>query len=180
MFDSVLPRRLISIPVVLLALPFVLLISPLLIIGAVVFDLVTGYWRLPTIRLGIFAVVFLVHDWIVLASVPWLWLAGGFGRRLDQDKHSRLQGWVIESLVNWARRLVNVHIDLGDLSVIPDRKVVVLSRHASMIDAVIPVLAIVRRLNRHVHYVLKQELQWDPIFDFLGNRLNNHLSLIHI
>jgi 1-acyl-sn-glycerol-3-phosphate acyltransferase len=43
-----------------------------------------------------------------------------------------------------------------------------------MIDAVIPVTLVTKRMGRYIHYVLKRELRWVPSMDLFGGRLLNH------
>ncbi|MEM7272590.1 MAG: 1-acyl-sn-glycerol-3-phosphate acyltransferase [Actinomycetota bacterium] len=167
-------RRALSISAVLVGLPLWLVTLPLWVVGATIADLIGGLRRLPTVRLIAFLGVYLVHDWIGIAVGGWLWLTGRFGRRLDLDRHRRVQGWWGTSLLNWAGRLLNVRLDLDDLGRLPSNTFVMLSRHASMIDAVVPVTLVATRMGRFIHYVLKKELRWDPSLDLFGGRLGNH------
>lgn len=167
-------RRLLTIPVVVLALPVVLVVSPFALCSLTIFDAVTGRRDLPTTRLWVFAMVFIAHEWLVLPMAFGLWIQGRFGRSLDLDIHRRLQGWWAGSLLTWARRLLAVEIDWPDLATMPPGTVVVLSRHASMIDAILPAYLFPALLVRPVHYVLKRELRWVPSIDIFGHRLGNH------
>lgn len=159
---------------VFIGLPLLVVLTPAAIVIGSVVDLATGLRKLPTVRLWLFAIVFLIHEWLGQAAALWLWISGGRGRRLNQTQHRAVQSWWTGSLLRWARRLLNVQLDLGDVSTMPAHEVVVLSRHASMVDAVLPAHLFTNKLGRPCHYVLKKELRWLPNIDVFGHRLGNH------
>lgn len=167
-------RRLISIPLVILLLPICLLLTPVALVFSLVSDLRGGRTALPTFRLWVFTIVYILHEWFVLPLSALLWVRGGFGRSLDIPLHSRIQGRWAGSLLRWAGRLLDVSVEWPDPEAFPDGKIVVLSRHASMIDAVLPGHLFPSLLGRPVHYVLKRELMWLPSLDIFGHRLGNH------
>jgi 1-acyl-sn-glycerol-3-phosphate acyltransferase len=144
-------------------------------------DVVSGLRRLPTVRLLGFVGVYLVHSWIAVLAAFWLWLTGGLGRKAEAEDsrkalepYRRMQGWWAQSLLVWAGRLLGVRVDWPDLSDLPSGQFIVLSRHASMVDAVLPAVLVTSKLGRFVHYVLKAELRWDPSLDLYGTKLGNH------
>lgn len=167
-------RRLLSISLVIVLLPLCILLTPIVLIYSLLADLVGGRSALPTIRLWAFTIVFIAHEWIVIPLSALLWVRGGFGRSLDIPLHSQIQGRWVGSLLRWAGRILHVSIQWPDNESFPDGKIVVLSRHASMVDAVIPAFLFTARLGRPVHYVMKRELRWLPSIDIFGHRLGNH------
>ncbi|MGI9595924.1 MAG: lysophospholipid acyltransferase family protein, partial [Acidimicrobiales bacterium] len=88
--------------------------------------------------------------------------------------HRAVQGWWATSLLRWAGRLLAVEFDIADTETLPPGNFIMLSRHASMVDAVIPAALVAGTLRRYVHYVIKRELRWDPALDLFGTRLGNH------
>ncbi len=52
-----------------------------------------------------------------------------------------------------------------------ERPVILLVRHASIIDTLIPLLYVCAPLNLRLRYVMKRELEWDPCIDLTVNRL---------
>jgi len=167
-------RRTISLTVAVVGLPLWLALTPVWFIVSVAFDVAGRLWRFPTLRLCAFTAVYLVHNWAGIIAAGWLWLTGSFGRRLDLESHRRVQAWWATSLLAWAGRLLGVRLDTGNQSGFPSQEFIVLSRHASMADAIIPASLIADRLQRFVHYALKRELRWDPSLDLFGSRLGNH------
>ncbi|MEZ5376685.1 MAG: lysophospholipid acyltransferase family protein [Acidimicrobiales bacterium] len=168
-----LKRRLTTIPAVLLAVPLWFVLSPLVVPIIVLFDVMTGRFDLPLVRLWAFALVFCFHEWIGISYAAWLWTTGGFGRRMRNDAHVWMQGWWSTSLLGWADRLLSVHIDADGVP-LPEGNVIMLSRHASMVDAIIPAHLFPTRFERPVHYVMKKELLQVPNIDIYGHRLGNH------
>ncbi|MEL7158404.1 MAG: 1-acyl-sn-glycerol-3-phosphate acyltransferase [Actinomycetota bacterium] len=172
-------QRLLAIITVLVALPTIILFFPILLAGAVVVDAGGRLFRFPSVRLLLFAIVYLVHSWVGLGRAASLRLHELTGRfRHDgegqAEHYRRIQAWWASSLLTWARRLLNVRFDLGDTSVLPAHGFILISRHASMVDALLPAEIVASGLGRFVHYVLKHELQWDPNLNIYGHRLGNY------
>lgn len=167
-------RRFLSISAVVLALPLWVISAPVWLALTFLADVVGRLWRFPTVRLGLYTGVYLVHEWAGTIAAAWLWLRGGFGQRLDRGAHRALQGWWANSLLRWAGRLLGVDIAPIDLDGLPSGTFILLSRHASMADAILPAAVVAGPMERFVHYVLKRELQWVPALDIVGSRLGNH------
>ncbi len=172
-------RRLVSIPAVLAALPVLVILSPVWFVVGGVVDLAGRLHRFPTIRLMAFAIVYLAHEWAgLMASVVLAVRQAVFGRNWDAGKRTapyrRVQAWWADSLLVWAGRLLNVRFEMPEPRSLPNRAFILLSRHASMVDALLPATVITKRLDRFVHYILKRELQWDPNLDVFGHRLGNY------
>lgn len=171
------PKRLIGSTAVVVLLPLAVVTAPIWLTVAAIVDLVTGLWRLPTVRLGLFAAVYMAHSWVAIASSAWLWLVSGFGRRIQSvrsmNRHRVIQRWWAGSLLGWARRLLNVHLEFPDPADLPQGTFILASRHASMVDAVLPIPLVTGLLDRFAHYILKDELRWDPAIGSFGPRLNN-------
>ena len=168
-----LTRRLIAIVAVVIALPLAVVTAPIWILACAAADAISRLWRFPTVKLAAFGVVYLAHQWV--AVTIWIWLLAKerlTGRALMEDNRA-VQCWWVVSQLRWARRLLNVDFDMGDLSDFPDGRFVLASRHASPVDAVVPIALIPGRLGRFTHYVLKDQLLWDPAISIYGNRLAN-------
>ncbi len=174
MAERALFRRTISISAVLIGLPVWLLLSPLWVVVSLAVDAVGKLWRFPTLRLCTYFIAYLCHEWVGIVMATWLWLTGSFGRNLNLDAHRKVQAWWATSLLRWAGRLLGVQLDFDDAAEFPAENFIILSRHASMVDAIIPAAIVADKLERFVHYALKRELRWDPSLDLFGTRLRNH------
>lgn len=134
------------------------------------FDLATGARRLPLPRLGLMAIVFALHEWYAALLYLRFGLVPG-PRRLPRLQQA-MGDWSA-SLLDWCDRILGVRMDWGDLDTIPPGQLLVLARHASNIDAIIPCVLFPKFLGRPAHYVLKRELRWFPSFDLFGPALGN-------
>ena len=63
---STVGRRLVSCTIVGLALPLGIVTAPVWIPVAALVDAIHGLFRFPTIRLGLYAIVYLAHEWVGL------------------------------------------------------------------------------------------------------------------
>ena len=171
-------RRVVSVPLVLAALPLLIVTFPLwLIAGLATEPFLPGRQR--PLRLLWFAVVWLALEWVALATLGWLWLRAGFGRRLGaprwQAAHLRLLRWILDRVYETARRTFRLRlVGSGPGHPLPqDRPLLVLCRHAGPGDSVLLVRALVTLAERRPRIVLKDALQLDPTVDILLNRLPN-------
>jgi len=166
-------RRLVSLTSVGIALPVAVITAPIWIPLTMAADLVSRLWRFPTLRLALFGVVYLVHQWVGVGRAVEISMASRLGRRNGLPAEREVQAWWATSLLQWANRLLGVDFEPVDLSDIPTGSFILLSRHASMVDAVLPIVLICGHLKRYAHYVLKDELLWDPVINIFGKRLGN-------
>jgi 1-acyl-sn-glycerol-3-phosphate acyltransferase len=84
----------------------------------------------------------------------------------------RVQGWWVRSLVGALQRLFSVTITLeGELPALGGHLLLV--RHLSSVDTLLPVFALCLPQKLRCRYVLKAELLWDPCLDIAGQRLPN-------
>jgi len=172
-------RRAVTIPTMLGATAAAVLFSPAIVAGAVIYDLVRFRFRLPTVRLFLFVVQYLLNDSAeILLSGPY-WLAAGFGTRLDSDasirRHERLQRWSIDVMARRADQLLGLEVDVdaeGMTALEEPGPVVVLCRHVNVVDSSLPALLYQAR-GYHVRGIIMAELLADPGFDLLYGRLGS-------
>ena len=107
-----------------------------------------------------------------------LWLMFGAGRYMHTSRsfwiHHRLQRWYTASLMAAAKATCGLRIDVEDESPASRGNAIVLGRHTSIGDALIPAVLFAGRFDLNTRYVLKDDLLWGPAFDIVGNRLRNH------
>jgi 1-acyl-sn-glycerol-3-phosphate acyltransferase len=163
---------------VIIALVVGLPLAPIVLLGGTVVDFSRRRPNLPTVRALTFVYQVLALEACAIASAFVLWLAFGFGFALRStrsvDAHRRVQAWWIGQVVAAARRSAHLVFDGPDPEPLQDaRKIVVLARHASYADAVLPALVFGTRRNMPLRYVLANELAWDPALGLYGHRLPN-------
>jgi len=115
----------------------------------------------------------------VLASAL-VWLASGVWLRIGQGRFLR---WNFALENAWARALMGTAQRIYGMSIVIDEDVtptrgpvLVLIRHVSVGDTLLPALLVSDRFGINLRYVLKRELLWDPCLDIVGNRLPNHFA----
>jgi 1-acyl-sn-glycerol-3-phosphate acyltransferase len=174
LLNNALLRRLITVPAVLLAALVVTSFLPLLLIVAVVIDAV----RAAASHKKAMASRGIVFGWMYLVGESWAVLALGavalLGRRRALVATYRLQ----QAWANWnvavLRMVFGLEIDLeGDEQIEPG-PLLILSRHVSLIDSLLPARLIANRHDFRLRYVLKRELLYDPALDIAGSRLPNY------
>ncbi|MCB9386226.1 MAG: hypothetical protein H6517_00195 [Microthrixaceae bacterium] len=166
-----------SIPSMLGATATAFLLAPLIAGCLIVWDTLSGRLRLPRLRLFGIALQYLFNDTVEILLSPLLWVAAGFGTRLDSPasvrRHARLQRWSIEILARRTEQLLGLRIEVvGDAALDP-APVIVLSRHASLLDASLPALLYSGLPQYSVRGVIMSEMLSDPGFDLLYGRLGS-------
>lgn len=174
-----LKRRLVSVPVTLGAALLVTVLLPLLLLVALAVDVV----RLALARKPFVAVRMLVFGWAYLATEVWAltalaiaWFAAGIGPRRPQrlllSSFKLQERWA--RLLLWSfRRIFSVQVVVEGDEVVPPGPIVVMMRHASIADTLLPNVLVTTRHGIRLRYVLKKELLIDPALDIAGNRLEN-------
>jgi 1-acyl-sn-glycerol-3-phosphate acyltransferase len=76
-------------------------------------------------------------------------------------------------LLDITRRLFSMQIAIDGIDLARQGPLLVLLRHASVGDTLIPAALISRTTSLRLRYVLKRELLWDPCLDIVGRRLPN-------
>ena len=169
-------RRLVTIPAVAGAWCVLTLGAPVWMPIAVVADAVRRR-PLPILRLGAYGIVYLSAEIFAIVSASVLWVASGCGLAVksawSQRLHSAAQARWVAWLVAAAGRVLGLRISIAGADLMPPGPVIVLCRHTSLIDTLIPATLAAERGMR-VRYVLKSDLLWDPALDLFGHRLPNH------
>jgi 1-acyl-sn-glycerol-3-phosphate acyltransferase len=172
-------RRLRTIPPLVLGLVLVTALLPVLLVIGLSIDAVrrVAFDVPPTAgRLAIFLWVYLAAEVGGLIALAALWIAslGGRHRAWLGDMTWRLQQLWAGVLIGAVRVLFCVRFEVaGDDAVAPG-PVIVLIRHASIVDTLLPANLITRPHRIRLRYVLKRELLADPCLDVAGQRLPNY------
>ena len=169
-------RRAISIPTVTLALLVVVPTLGVTLPRALLWDLVRGR-PLPTVRMLLFGTAYLMWEVTAVAIATGIWLMCGFGLGLRRpwsiSAHQRLQARWVHSLLGLAESLLRLRIEVDGQATLAKGPIILLSRHASMVDTLIPA-RLLTDSGMALRYVMKTELLWDPALDIIGHRLPNH------
>lgn len=164
-------RRLITVPAFLLATAIASACLPVLLVVAWLISWVPACrGAVPTL---LFICGYLWCETIGIVASFWLWL-----RHRDHDRfmtgNYRLQCWWANALMVMARRLFRLRFDVEGEEALQGPPALLLPRHASIADTVIPMVFYAIPLGIRLRYVLKKELLFDPCLDIVGNRLPNY------
>lgn len=172
-------RRLITVPVVLIASALSILLSPILFVAALLVD---GWravrsratpvaWRLVAMLLA-----YLVGEVYAVVGAFLLWVRAGFGTnrtRLVAMSYRLQLGWG-NLLWEACRSIFRLRISTEGLELARPGPILILSRHASIIDNVLPFQLFSRAHGMTLRYVIKKELLMDPALDIAGSWIPNH------
>ncbi len=110
----------------------------------------------------------------VLAS-SWIWLRHGARSPVAMEAHYGLQLWWANALKRLAAHLFRLRFQVeGQAEILSGPGVIMLPRHCSIGDTVIPIVYYCMPAGRRLRYVMKRELLLDPCLDLVGNRLPNY------
>lgn len=165
-------RRLVLAPLVPLLTVLLLALLPVwAIVAAIASTYLPGRWR--ALRVLAFLLVYLVADTVMLAWLLLLWVASGFGTRLEQPRwqarHYAAMRTYLAVLVAAGRRIFDVgfDVDTDDLAFTEEElryPVLVFSRHAGPGDSFLLVHSLLQA-GQHPRIVLKDSLRWSPVID---------------
>jgi hypothetical protein len=170
-------RRVVTIPLLLLAGgalgPVLIALLPV----ALMVDLVRRLTARtpPTVaRLAVFIVFYLLAEIVGLVAlfISWWWAAGD-ARALIASTARVQRAWA-GALFGFVRVVFALRIEAEGLDAVTPGPVLVLVRHASIVDTLLPTVFVSGRTGMLLKFVLKRELLSDPCLDVAGLRLPNH------
>lgn len=168
-------RRLVTIPAIDLALLVFVALAPATFVLAALADLVLRR-RGVALRLWAFLGAYLAINLLGQLLLLGVWLASGCGlarARLVRWTYAVQSLWV-SLLFGAATRIWQLRWTVeGGEQVLP-APVVVLVRHASLLDTLIPSVFVTRGQGIPLRFVLKRELLVEPCLDIAGHWLPNH------
>jgi len=140
-----------------------------------VFDLVTGHPRGRRVRVWLLVVATIWCELLGVVRAGLLWLTHLGGRR-NPDGYAaanyRLEFWWCARHLGNLGRYAGVTVDMPDPSPLLGPRSIIISRHSSHIDAIVP-LIVLGRVGRLPRYTLKEDLKWAPAMDLVGDRTPN-------
>jgi 1-acyl-sn-glycerol-3-phosphate acyltransferase len=176
-------RRFITIPAFLVLTALMTAILPLLLlVGLALTPLQRFRGAVPTLA---FVLGYLWCETIGIASSFYIWvrhrIAAEWTPALRQagndwfmEANYRLQYWWTSALKRIAEQAFNLRFDVHGEEALAGAPALVLPRHASIADTVIPMVFYALPQQIRLRYVLKKELLLDPCLDIVGNRLPNY------
>lgn len=170
-------RRFVTIPVVVLLFVISWAGSPVLIPLALAVDLIRWTatrrpWMATRLILFLMAYTLAETIGVVALGLTWLTSAGGRLYELHRPTFAIQRAWA--GFVLTACRIVfGLRISATGLEAVFPAPYLLIARHASIVDNLLPAWFVSRTHRIHIRYVMKQELLVDPALDIAGNRLVN-------
>ncbi len=165
-------RRLATTSIYAVSWVLLTLLSPLwLVLG-----LLVGLAR----RRSFIVVRLLLFAWfyVGLELIALVLIAGVFATRPRGEARVgslyRLQAWWASLTLRVAARALQLKLIVGGADCAMPGPTILLVRHASILDTLLPSVYVQRPHQYRVRYVLKQELLFDPCIDIVGNALPNY------
>lgn len=171
-------RRLLTIPALYVGAVVLTVLFPALLIVAIGIDLVRWLGsRTPFMatRVVVFVWVYAFAGVFGVTAMALSWVLTGFGTSknvLARHAYVVQRRWVA-IVIGSGIRLLRLKIRF-ESDVPLSGPFLLFSRHASLLDTLLPELLVGRPNRIKLRYVLKQELLSDPTFDVGGNRVPNH------
>jgi 1-acyl-sn-glycerol-3-phosphate acyltransferase len=134
------------------------------------YDLVRRKWRMPTLRLMLF---FLLWAWNELAGVKALFAIWVFGQGRNHRAHYSVQRWWCRNIIVALRVTVGLRVEVVGAEHAGRGPYVVFARHASLADSIISCFVVNNTMGLNPRYVLKSDLKMVPCLDILGHRTPN-------
>lgn len=166
-------RRPVSIIALILGIAFLPVLLPLFGIPTLLVDLLRRDLRLPRFRRVLLITLLTIVDFTGLVGVFVVWLASPLGLRLQSPATQRRYEWLMHTWTSHLMWAIGVAVPLSiDSSQLADvdtsGNVVVIGRHRSLLDAVLPAM-LFGDFGLRVLYTLKEDLRWEPNIDIVGH-----------
>ena len=125
------------------------------------------------LRLTVFAWFYFGFELLALLLVAGLFLTQPSEEARESQLYA-LQAWWASVNLHVASAALGLRIEVEGADVAVPGPVILLIRHASILDTLLPCTYVQRPQRFRVRYVLKQELLFDPCLDIVGNALPNY------
>jgi 1-acyl-sn-glycerol-3-phosphate acyltransferase len=167
-------RRALTIPGLVLGTSLYLAAMPVLLLHGAISDAVH---RRPLLLCRFHLTLWSILLWHCIgAGSLGLWWLIGKARRLDpvawRHFHRRLEAWWSDKTLNIATVFYGTRFEVEDAAVASPGPVLILMRHASTLDTILPAKLLGRGPGGlMMRIVIKRELLWDPTVDLMCHRV---------
>lgn len=164
-------KWLLTVPLLFVLLAITLASLPLSFLIMLLLSLHPAYAGAP--RALLFLVCYLLCEAAGVLVCAWIWLRYRGDHTRFQAANFRLQCWWAGTLMKAAKRIFRLKFHTHNEQALAGPSAIILPRHASIADTVLPMTYYAIPQHKRLRYVLKMELQWDPCLDIVGERLPN-------
>ena len=127
----------------------------------------------PGLRCFLFLTWLMAFECIGVMAAFLIWLRPRGSHELWLERHYSLQRFWVTSLFRGARIFLGIRLRVEGGEALARGRVLLLVRHASVVDALLPDIVAVSSHGLRLRYVIKRELRIDPCLDIVGDRLPN-------
>lgn len=167
-------RRAISVTVFVVLLAALLVLWPVLVLLALGYDITRPVRRWGGLRLFACLNIYGLMEALGLTAALLLWVLRPLTpRRRYIASHYRLQTWWASSLLAGLAGLYRLRFEVEGLETVADGPYLLLMRHTSLGDTLLPIRLLASPLGMRFRYVMKESLRWEPCLDIVGGRLPN-------
>ena len=177
-------RRLVLAPLVVVIAAALVFLTPAVAVVSAVFGRLRRRTdpgrprRSRAARVAFLALAWSAGETAALAVLLGLWIASGFGGRLDtepyQARHYGVMRWFLDLVYRAAERACGLQVRAtGPPGGDGGRPLIVLSRHAGPGDSLLLARHLLSVCGRRPRVVMKAALQLDPSVDIMANRVPN-------
>lgn len=163
-------RRLVSIPAIVLATLVLTTISPIALPLSLLISLVPA--SRGAFRTYLFALGYLWCEFFGLLSLLLVWIFIRSPERFLRANRRIQEIWAT-SLTTLGVKCYSLDIQVSGAECLSGDAAIVLPRHTSIAETVLPLVYYAIPQKFDLRYVMKQELLWDPCLDVAGNRIPN-------
>ena len=167
-------RRCITVPATVAGLVLVSAALPALLCAATLVDLARRSREVSTVRLALFAWCFLFTESVGLGLLLLTFLATLFRPRARAGLTFAVQRLYVAMHWGFTRRVFRLSSRVEGLDGPLQGPLLVLMRHASLVDVMLPAVFIANPHRLRLRYALKRELLWEPCLDIAGHWMPNH------
>jgi 1-acyl-sn-glycerol-3-phosphate acyltransferase len=165
-------RRALTISIYLLSWLLLTLLLPVWLPLALLIGIVRRR-SFVILRLLIFGWFYLGLELLALVRVAGVFVTSR-SEELRNERLYRLQAWWAGVTLSVARTLLRLRVEVEDVEAAARGPAILLIRHASILDTLLPCAYVQGPYGLRVRYILKQELLFDPCIDIVGNSLPNY------
>lgn len=167
-------RRPISITLLITSALLLPIVLPIAVVAGLAFDLVRalrGTRRLSMTRSVVLIAALIVVDLVAFIGVIAIFVVSAFGPRQARDvRFHRIMARWTSTIVSVVGALVPMEFDMAQIERVPLQNAIVIARHRSLLDAVLPAV-ILARAGLLARYTLKEDLRWEPNIDLVGHAI---------
>lgn len=176
-FDYRLTRRLVIVPLTVIAAVLSLVLSPLLLLAALISDVSKKRSRWPRLRIIALVIGALTIETCGMIVSFIVWVATGFGligtERWRWHMQRGYMGFYTQAMFGLITMVLGTTVEWRCGADLDEGPVVVVARHTSFFDALIPATMVSRRHKLLAHHVVTHGLRYSPCIDIVGHRFPN-------